>query len=1125
MNRQPQPPLARRLYEQAIALDDEALQRSFLDEQCRDDLALRERVERLLQARREQPNHLLRQAVESDSKDWDEKPTELFNRKTESGVDRLSTSGTTTDFHDPSRFEPPSIPSYHLVRVIGEGGMGTVYLAVQTEPVRREVAVKVIKPGMDSEEVIARFQAERQALAMMDHTNIAKVYESGTTERGRPYFVMELVRGLPITSYCKKHGLSLRERLELCVDLCMAVQHAHQRGVIHRDLKPTNVLVTVQDGKPIIKVIDFGVSKALHGELAGRTLLTHGSQLIGTPLYMAPEQAKRTHYDVDTRVDVYSIGVVLYELLTDTTPIDRETLKQISIEEFYSLLVRREPARPSERINGPPTGQPSPPDRHVQGTGFDAKLLKRELDWIVMKALDRDRERRYASASEFAEDLRRYLDGDPVVACPPSWAYRFRKTARQYRVELSVLTLAMATLIVISGVSLWQMAAVDAARRESERRERHAVELLQALKLQRALTTLRNDNLKRLHVLTTDLRSDPLPTDGISPPPDLANLLMNIAVRPTRGSFANLSPVNGLAVTRDGTRALSVDDQGDVKLWDLNAPDATGQLIGSYEKPAQAVAISPDGRTAATGSKSRIVSFWNLDDGTLIRSLPPLESGIETIRWSPDGRFVAAGARYSEVWVGDAEGNELFRIDNDHRHESLLFTSDSKKLIVPTRVDISVYDMTSGTKIRSIATQPLTNVRTLCFAGRNDQWLVAGERFKESLIILDFKSGKLLGQVPLGVSYPRSLCAAGNGMWLRASFSDGRIQLIQLSPANAGASATGRVVSQILAHRPAPDHRLPLASLPGDTLFVSGGQDGNIHRWHQHDLRSTELRKRPESVLASYLIPETGSVYHVHQDQRRPFAVHSSIFSPSITNAMFAAANGQTIWIVAAADQQPVAEIASPLDRHRDVALSAEGDTLVAGSETQVCVWKSNDGWKSHELLNRFEITHDAPPVLCDGGETLVIDDAAGHRVLAIDVQSGQQTELATDVTVSFICLDAGATRLGLIAENRIQIVDRQTAAVLIETDQYYGITRLCFSDDGTTLLEGRRDGRVYVWHLPTRQRLGLLYEPEHSVGTLLRWQVAQESRRLMLEFASDYGGTDLLLLPGQMDRKAQTDR
>ncbi|PAY20411.1 hypothetical protein CKO51_06125 [Rhodopirellula sp. SM50] len=1122
MNRHPTPPPARRLYEQAIALDDEAAQDAFLAEQCRENPELRKHVENLLQARRERLSHLDRadvDAKDSPNDDVEGKLTECLDRATKAGSDRSSNSNASSEFYDTSHFSPPSIPSYRLVRVIGEGGMGTVYLAEQLSPVRREVAVKVIKPGMDSEEVIARFRAERQALAMMDHTNIAKVFESGTTERGRPYFVMELVRGVPITAYCKQHGLTLRDRLELCVDLCLAVHHAHQRGVIHRDLKPTNVLVTQQDGKPVIKVIDFGVAKALDGDLAGRSLVTHGSQLIGTPLYMAPEQAKRTNYDIDTRVDVYSIGVVLYELLTDTTPIAQRTLKRIGVDEFYSLLLRREPDRPSQRVSGLQSGSSSGQDKSIRGAGFDAKLLKRELDWIVMKAIDRDRERRYLSASAFAADLRRYLDGNPVEACPPSWAYRFRKTARQYRVELSVLALAMATLIVISGVSLWQVAAVDAARRESERRERHAVELLQALKLQRALTTLRNDNLKRLHGLTMDLRADSLPTDGFSPPTDLANLLMNIAVRPTRGSFANSSAVNGLAVTRDGTKALSVDDRGDVKLWDLNAPDATGHLIGSYEEPAQAVAISPDGHTAATGGKSRTVSFWNLKDGTLIRNVPPLKSGIETIRWSPDGRSVVAGARYSEIWVGDAEGNEAFRIENDHRHESLLFSRDSKKLIVPTRADISVYDMTSGKKIRSIATRPLTNVRTLCFAGRDDQWLVAGERFKESLIILDFKSGKLLGQVPLGASYPRSLCAAGNGMWLRASFSDGRIQLIQLSPANGGASVTGRVVSQFLAHRPAPDHRLPLASLPGDTLFVSGGQDGNIHRWHQHDLRSTELRRRPDSVLASYLIPETGSVYHVHHNEQRPFAVRSSIFSPSIAERMFAAASGQTIWIVGTADQQPLAEITSPLDQHRDVALSAEGDTLVAGSETQVCVWKSIDGWNSFELLNRFEITHDAPPVLCDGGETLIIDDAVGHRVLAIDVQSGQQTELATDVDVSFICLDAGATRLGLIAENRIQLVDRQTAAVLIETDQYYGITRLCFSDDGTTLLEGRRDGRVFVWHLPTRQRLGLLYEPEHSVGTLLRWQVAKESRRVMLEFDSDYGGIDLVLLPGQMDR------
>ncbi|WP_182866469.1 serine/threonine-protein kinase [Stieleria mannarensis] len=1102
MNRRPAPPPARRLYEQAIALADEASQRSFLAEQCGDDVVLRERVERLLQARREQPNHLLHRAVASEGDDSGGKQTDLLNRLTHASTNPSVTSDTPTEIQDCGQFTPPSIPSYNLVRVIGEGGMGTVYLAEQLAPIRREVAVKVIKPGMDSEEVIARFRGERQALAMMDHTNIAKVFESGTTERGRPYFVMELVRGIPITDYCKQHDLNLRQRLELCVDLCMAVHHAHQRGVIHRDLKPTNVLVMNQDGKPVIKVIDFGVSKALRGDLGGRTLVTHGSQLIGTPLYMAPEQAKRTNYDVDTRVDVYSIGVVLYELLTDATPIDRETLKRIGVDQFYSLLVRREPDRPSQR---------------VPGAGFHTKLLKRELDWIVMKAIDRDRDRRYPSASAFAADVQRYLDGEPVEACPPSWAYRFGKTARQYRIELSMLALLMVSLVVISGVSLWQMAAVDAARRESEQRERHAVELLQALKLQRALTTLQDGNLMRLHELATDLQSDPVSIDGVSRPPELTHLLMNVATRPTRGSFANASAVNGLAATRDGQRALSVDERGDVKLWDLNAPDAIGRLIGTHNEPAHAVAISPDGHTAVTGSKLGTICFWNLDDGTLIRRLPPLETGIETLRWSPDGRHVAAGARYSEVWVGDADGNEAFRIANDHRHESLLFSRDSTRLIAPTRKDICVYDMRSGKKIRSINTQPLKNVRTLCFAGKDDRWLIAGERFKESLIILDFKTGKLIGQVPLDTSYPRAICASGNGMWLRISFSDGQIQVIQLSPSDGGAAVTGRIFTKFLAHRPASDVRLPLASLPGETAFISGGQDGNIHRWHQHDVRSTEMRRRPDSVLATYLIPETGRVSHVHRTKQSPFTSRHVVFSPEIVDGVFAVASGNTISVVRAGDQQVIAEIKSPLAGHRDLAFSAEADTLVAGSATQVCVWKSNDRWGSHELVNQFEIQHDAPPRLCDGGQTLIVDDAAGRRILEIDIGSGRRTELANDVSVSFLCLDSGARRLGMIAENLLLVMDRRSAEVLIEKHQFHGVSRLQLSDDGTTLLEGRRDGRVYVWHLPTRQRLGLLYQPKNAVGMLHRWQIANQSRRMMLEFGSDYGGTDLLLIPGQI--------
>jgi len=360
-----------------------------------------------------------------------------------------------------------TIGPYTLLEPVGEGGMGVVNMAEQTLPMRRKVALKIIKPGMDTKQVVARFEAERQALAMMDHPNIARVIDGGTTESGRPYFVMELVRGIPITDYCDRERLSITDRLDLFVLVCRAVQHAHQKGIIHRDLKPSNILVTVIDGAAVPKIIDFGVAKATGVSLTERTLNTGFAQLIGTPLYMSPEQVELSGADVDTRSDIYSLGVLLYELLTGTTPFDSETLKRAAFDELRRIIREEEPPKPSTRLSGLAGTQTTASGKREADPRRLDRSVRGELDWIVMKALEKDRRRRYETANDLAADLMRCLTDQPVEACPPSASYRLRKYARRNRVVLSTAALVGLALVAGMGVSLWQAGVARKAQRRA----------------------------------------------------------------------------------------------------------------------------------------------------------------------------------------------------------------------------------------------------------------------------------------------------------------------------------------------------------------------------------------------------------------------------------------------------------------------------------------------------------------------------------------------------------------------------------------------------------------------------------------------------------------------------------
>lgn len=740
---------ANEIFLQALEIDSPDLRRGYVDDACGSDRALQSEVTSLLNAHARAGDFLLSPTATADG-------------------------GANSD---PQAKPQAEIGRYKLLEEIGEGGFGVVYMAEQRQPVRRRVALKIIKPGMDTRQVIARFEAERQALAMMDHPNIARVFDGGATEHGHPYFVMELVRGIPITQYCDEAQLTTNERLELFISVCDAVHHAHQKGIIHRDLKPSNILVTLHGDTPVPKVIDFGVAKATDQVLTEKTYYTRYGEMIGTPLYMSPEQMVLSGLDVDIRSDIYSLGVLLYELLCGMPPIEPQRFRDLSLEEIRHVIREEEPPKPSTRVSTVGKAATTLAKcRRIEPAKL-CRTLRGELDWIVMKAMEKDRERRYDTARRFARDVQRYLKNEPVQACPPSTMYRLKKFVRRNRPKVIAVTAVMMSLIAAFVFAAVMFAIAfrneKTLRHEAQGLQRRAEESeLEARKtayvsdIMLASRAWRDGDLRQFVQLLDqqrptgnepDLRGfewyylDQLLQGRNTELADSEGAVYSVCCSPDGRSFATAGEdatlrlydattcdlrakietgqgeINGVAFSPDGQTIASAGDDGTVRVWDLATSQSLLQINASADELYN-VLFASDGERLITCGSEPVIRMWDAQTGQSSGEFDGHDAAVEAIALSPDGSLLGSASSDKRAFLWDLNSRKVVRelVGHENRLSAIAFSPDGK-WVATAALDktVRIWNASTGAMVTMLA--HLDAVQCLSF-DTEGRWLATGDR-------------------------------------------------------------------------------------------------------------------------------------------------------------------------------------------------------------------------------------------------------------------------------------------------------------------------------------------------------------------------------------------------------------